>query len=393
MSSNEQFERACNYLEGHGCNQNKRYPNIIVIDINPGEPPHIKTETNLLNFPDIHDEEMDVARWRQFGKYITTCTAIKALALRTIHGAFQDITPEAAHCLRSCFDEIKENKTVENFHLYIDLCTAIPALDLRYFFQNNHMLSSVIIITHRDSVSRAQSTHLSAALRNMSFNYLRIICNGFTNNGAFQQVLLACQKMKKIDLNRLSRNNQFSSIAEWLRDPMTLLPELALTCESGPNPNLDVERAENEILSSLTQNVNLRSFRIVSYLNEVCPFRSYGSNERIKHVLCNTASIGSIIQSNHSLQSITIHGEKDEYQQYLEINKNPNKKKVVQTKIVQFHFSDKFDASSIANMPLSVLAHVIGIDVQKKQSAIFNILKSVPELCAFSSRAEGWVQS
>ena len=82
-------------------------------------------------------------------------------------------------------------------------------------------------------------------------------------------------------------------------------------------------------------------------------------NERIRQLLCNTASIETIIQSNHSLQILMINGEKDQYQQYLEINKNPNKKKVVQTKIMQFHFSGNFEKSSIANMPLSVLTYIM----------------------------------
>ena len=235
---------------------------------------------------------------------------------------------------------------------------------------------------------------LSAALRDLSLKNLQIDISSFTRNETLEQVLPACQMMKKMELRGLSRNNLFSSIAEWLRDPMTLLPELVLEGGSGLNPNLDVERAENEILSSLAQNVNLRSFKVLSfYRNHVLPFQSDVSIERIKQLLCNTASIGSIIQSNHSLQVMMTTGEKDEYKQYLKINKNPNKKKVVQTKITQFYFSGEFDASSIANMPLSVLAHAIGIDVEKKQTAIFNILKSVPELCAVSSRGGGVVKS
>ena len=52
---------------------------------------------------------------------------------------------------------------------------------------------------------------------------------------------------------------------------------------------------------------------------------------------------------------------------------------------MQFYFSGDFDTSSITNMPLSVVAHIMGIDVEDKQSAIFNILKSIPELCSASS--------
>ena len=54
---------------------------------------------------------------------------------------------------------------------------------------------------------------------------------------------------------------------------------------------------------------------------------------------------------------------------------------------MQFYFSGHFDMSSITNMSLSVVAHIMGIDVEDKQSAIFNILKSIPELlCSASSR-------
>ena len=338
----------------------------------------------------IIDEEMNVAVWRQFGKSTKTSTAIKTLVLQT-EGGFQGITPEIARCLQAFFEEVKENKTIDHFNLDANICTVIPAWNLRYFFNNNDMLNSISLNTERGMVSLAQSTHLSAALRDLSLNNVNIECNGFTNNGAFEQILFACQKMKKMEFNRLSSIDQYSSTAEWLQNPMTMLQKLSLYVSNFTNSNDDIERIENELLSSLAQNANLTSFKVRKFLSRGFLFRSDGSNERIKQLLCNTASIESILQSNHCLQEFFIqHREpEDEYQQYLEINKNPNKIKVVQTKIMQFYFSGEFDASSIANMPLSVLAHVIGIDVEKKQSSIFNILKSVPELCAVSSRSGG----
>ena len=60
---------------------------------------------------------------------------------------------------------------------------------------------------------------------------------------------------------------------------------------------------------------------------------------------------------------------------------------------MQFYFSGHFDMSSITNMSLSVVAHIMGIDVEDKQSAIFNILKSIPELCSASSSDGGGSQS
>ena len=382
-TNNEQFARACNQLE--------RLFDMIEISIHHDldHPACIKAHTSQFIYSHetvIHDEEMDVDGWRQFGKSIKTSDTIKTLLLQTAE-AFQGSTPEIARCIRALFEEVKENKSIYRLVISFDVCSVIPVLDLRYFFQNDPCLSELDLFTFRHQVSLAESNHLHAALRDLSLKKLRINCSGFTNNGGFDQVLFACRKMEGLSLLGVRENYQFRTISNLLRDPMTSLKKLYLL-------NLEdaVEMIENEILASLARNVNLQVLEVYDR------FQDGVSKERIKQLLCNTASIESIIRSNHSLRRLKIYyedegsDEEDEtnepeapWQQYLELNENPNKNEVIQAKIMQFYFSGDFDTSSITNMPPSVLTHIMGIDVQDKQSAIFNILKSIPELCSASS--------
>lgn len=401
MTTNDQFARACNQVEGQ-----KR----IQIEIYQGQQGEFQWSA-LLGSYDILDDmldimnrvicdkEMDVASWRQFGKSIKTSTTIKELSLM---GVLQETNPEVAQCLRAFFEEINENKTIVALEIHFNVCMAIPALDLRKFFQNNHRLRQVTFRANDRWISPAQSAHLSAVLRDLSLKNIIIDCIRFANDGTFEQVLFACQKMKRLRLLDFTKNYQLSTIAEWLQNPMTLLPELVLQLHRFFSIDMDIERVENEILASLARNTKLQALGVHGL------FQNDESKERIKRLLCNNTSIEGIIQSNHSLQEILIYDlegdiheiEENEtnepeapWQECAELNKNPNKNEVIRAKIMQFYFSGDFDKSSILNMPPSVLAHIMGIDVEDKQSAIFNILKSIPELCSASSSDGGGSQS
>ena len=201
MSANEQFANACNELQQWHVIRVQ-----IIIHHDLDYPPSMTASTQIVgdSFDSaIQDYEMDVAGWRQFGNSIKTSTySIRCLELET-NWQFHGITPGIAQCLQAFFDEVKENKTIEKFSLYFDICTAIPALDLRYFFQNDHSLNEVNFSSVFGSVSPAQSNHLLTALRDLSLKKISIRCSGFANNGAFEQVLFACQMMGELWLKYL----------------------------------------------------------------------------------------------------------------------------------------------------------------------------------------------
>ena len=266
---------------------------------------------------------------------------------------------------------------------------AVSALDLRYFLENNKNLKE-IDLRSGDIVSPAQSAHISTAFRDVSLKKLCIGWDGFdgpdifTNNGAFEQIILACQKVKKIHIHRLKENYQCTSVAALLQDPVGSLEELTLELpyNDDDDSEFDLERAKNELLAGLSRNNKLKILDVGRDLFHDDEYKS-----RFKNLLCNITSIDSICQSNHTLQWMWINAKIQEHcDAFLELNRNPNKNKVIQAKIMQFYFSGDFDASSIANMPLALLAEILGIDVEKKQSAVFNILKSIPELCDAGSR-------
>ena len=348
---------------------------------------------------DIKDTEMDAAGWRRYGEAIKKSTKIEGLELdgtdHRIGRVLEEIGPEVALCLQSFFEEVKENKSIQSFKLDAKMSMAVTAADLRYFFENNQKLEEIELWRCHE-MSPVQSAHISMALRDVCLKKLSMTSR--VDNMAFEQILSACRNVKEFFLTVMHTNYHFTSLSEFLQDPATSLEELHLE-RVDISPNFDKSRAENELLTSLAENTNLRVLKVVGLLRDdratetVGLFGNDRATECFKTLLCNTATIDSVCQSNHSLQTIELRfsshvNEKvqEECGEYLELNKNPNKKKVIRNKIFQFHFKGDFDGSFLSNMNLAELAQILGMDVQEKQSAMFNILKNVPELCAVSSR-------
>ena len=383
ISVNKKFAKACRRLEGD-------VESIFLSHSGEQRGECITVERKAKNgsyHTDLSDYHLNVAAWRHYGKSFKASNKIKELWLKFVD---MEVSLEAARCFEAFLKEMKENISVETFHLGMNISPEISLLDLRYFLRNNNALTEVCLSQDSERpVSPRESANISAALRDVSLEKLRIYLLDYTNNGAFEQILMACRKMKGLHFLWLTENYQFTALAELIRDPTGSLEVLEIKMDRDRSPNLDLERAEREIFSSLTQNTQLKKLHSIGFLDDE------EATECFETLLCNKANIESICQSNHTLQEIDLFHLHDGYlpvnfqqpgEQYLKLNKNPNKKKVMQAKIIQFYFSGDFDVSSIGNMPLGLLAEILGIGVQKKQSAVYNILKSVPELCGVSSR-------
>ena len=324
------------------------------------------------------------------------------------------INQAAVGCLRTCFREIKRNKTIEKICIGFGVGDAISVADLHHFFRNNRSLREVSL--RADCSHSVETKHISAALLHLPLMKISIDCEFITNSKQFEYALTACQNMEELELIYLFHNHQIGIIAEWLQRPKTLCQKLHLDIYwDEDDPNFDLKTVEHQILSSLAGNTNLKVLEVnlydSYYTKRAKDLENFQDDDSIKKLLCNTASIESVVQSNHFLQEFKVCEESDDdcedeesdddseneenenetnelqtpLQQYLQLNTNPNKNKVIQAKIMQFYLSGDFEESSIKNMPLSVLAHIMGIDVQEKHSAVFNILRNVPELCSGSS--------
>ena len=68
---------------------------------------------------------------------------------------------------------------------------------------------------------------------------------------------------------------------------------------------------------------------------------------------------------------------------------NANKDKVIREKIAWYYFSGDFDISPLANMTIKLQPRVLAMiegDSINRQSPIFRMLTSIPELLNISSR-------
>ena len=120
-------------------------------------------------------------------------------------------------------------------------------------------------------------------------------------------------------------------------------------------------------------------------------------------LLCDTTSIESICLSNHTLIELQPFPESevrfDVFSEQevkfgiivdsLRLNRNSNKNRVIREKISRYYFVGNFDVSPFVKLPVSVVPSVLGMIKGKKldrQSAIFRLLKSIPDLCNVVSR-------
>ena len=122
-------------------------------------------------------------------------------------------------------------------------------------------------------------------------------------------------------------------------------------------------------------------------------------------LLCDTTSIESICLSNHTLIELQPFLESevrfDVFSEQevkfgiivdsLRLNRNSNKNRVIREKISRYYFVGNFDVSPFVKLPVSVVPSVLGMIKGKKldrQSAIFRLLKSIPDLGNVGSKAK-----
>lgn len=140
----------------------------------------------------------------------------------------------------------------------------------------------------------------------------------------------------------------------------------------------------SQVVPSLVGNTKVKSIRF--------PMGEISSIEYFCKLLCDATSIRGIYNSIHTLEKIKgtpVVDTKDlEFNKYLELNRNEDKVQVVRNKILQYYFIGDFDVSPLINLPMSVLPEVIcQIRSDTKQSAIFRLLKCIPELCNVAGRS------
>ena len=139
-----------------------------------------------------------------------------------------------------------------------------------------------------------------------------------------------------------------------------------------------------------------RRLRRLSFENKEITKEGYKS---FIPVLCDTSSIESTLDSNHTLEQVNVSiARSSEIGDALRMNKTTDKRTVAELKVLSSHFSGYFDLTIVASLDTKLLPHLLAWfgrlkeskstnlkDRQSCRSALYRVIRYSPELCGFPS--------
>jgi hypothetical protein len=345
----------------------------IIHDYGPNIKVDVTADTRVYNRMEVLKTAADS---RRLARAVNNNSTLEALS---IHDEANHVMLMlgADHLIRECigafYDELKNNKSI------LDLCLVpidgiLPLFDLGYFMQNNMQIK---YLTLGGQMTPEQGNIIAAALEGVHLKSFDMGNSPF-ETGVIEQILHACLGVEELRM-RCETNSQITALAALLQDPRAVLQ--CLEINSSVINDFDVRLALREIAASLVGNTMLKDLSFGGGI---------GPTDEFDNLLCDCTSLKNICNSNHTLEAIEAPNDSisDRTKDYLEINNYQNKCKVVQDKIIQYYFLGEFDLSSFASMPLSMLSEVmsLGEEMSNQQTAIFELLRGIPDLCHVSNR-------
>eukprot|EP00956_Cyclotella_meneghiniana_P010466 scaffold14569_cov49-Cyclotella_meneghiniana.AAC.8 len=326
----------------------------------------------------LHESNYDIIEfskeniWSQIGQAIGRNPTLSSFS--TFGGFRAHINHTTAQTLAAIYDGLKENRSIQELTLAL-LPNEAPIFDLHYFVRNNHSLKSITLSSpFENQVQQEQTDMITEAVDSCSLNSLDISECCFGNDGSQEQILYVCQRVRKLKVT-CKTDDACNAVAALLRDPRAVLNKLELV---GDLPN--DSNGMTTILSCLSQNNKLQGLDLLSVGTDNEPVLNIIGTQ-----LCDTSSIESIQNSNHFLKRIRLSKNTrlpEFIQDCLELNKNENKHRVIRQKIAKHFFIGEFNMSPLANMHISLFPRVMSmINESHRQSAVFRMLKSIPDLC------------
>eukprot|EP00956_Cyclotella_meneghiniana_P032355 scaffold88504_cov41-Cyclotella_meneghiniana.AAC.1 len=329
----------------------------------------------------------DPDEWNQFGKAIGCSTSLRRIDLRGLTDGSNNRTSESDQSMEAIYRGIERNCSIEDLKIDTDLIvgngTTLPKLNLN----DAQFKTSIKHFTVSGSISEGISFVISSFIENIlleSFNMAHVEeCAEEISESdfewAFVRIVSACTKVKKLHVYCKSAS-QYAEVASLLMNPRSVLSEMDFC------GRFDNAEGLSTIAAGLARNKTL----------EILRSRGFEGNLRpIAKALCDASSIKRIHASNHTLQKIcrrpgeTMPLMPQMIKDCLKLNKTANKNEVIRNKIARYYFIGDFDMSPFIDMPVSVLPEVLNLieeDDIYRQSAIFRMLKTIPELCNVSSR-------
>ncbi|KAL7502391.1 hypothetical protein ACHAXN_000361 [Cyclotella atomus] len=331
---------------------------------------------------EYNDHTFEMAHaWGRLGKAIQ---GIDLDELEHFHfasrGVDAGITPPKAACLDALFGQIKYARSIEKFRISIYPGNQVPTFDLRQFVQSNKSLQELWIDSF-DILTPDQVDVMQEAIAATRLELLCIHTCRYANDGSLEQILSACTNVEHMRVH-CEFTSHYSALLMLLQDPTNILETIdvhARTNIDGPEDNEIVR----QFTSVLANNTKLKGLDLNLQRGEMSPV----SNDYFHKLLCDPTSIESIYNSNHTLKYMAGSPHWGFLNGFLELNSNEDKTQVARNKILRYYFVEDFDVTPFTKMPMSVVPEVISqIRSDTKQSAIFRLLKSIPELSHVANR-------
>eukprot|EP00956_Cyclotella_meneghiniana_P024895 scaffold50774_cov22-Cyclotella_meneghiniana.AAC.1 len=326
----------------------------------------------------FRDPLSNPAEWERLGNAIGRCSTIYEVELRKVQVEIDQIdalNPEVYQCIETLYRGLESNSSIENLDLDMDLFPSsgvFPTFNLNgaQFKENlKHLTLSGFI-----PIGINQSLMILPLLESTSLESFCIPERDFLANEAaiFSRIISACTRVQRLDMNckDLNTNEGATSVAMLFRDQRSILTQFGFNFYG----NICAENL-HIIVDGLTSNTTIKAL-----------YCEVDSNE-FERLLCNTSSIEAIHNSDHTLQQIEPYPcpfLKD----YLELNKDTNKDKVIRTKIARYYFRGEFDISPFFKMNIKLVPQVMAMiegDGISQSDAIYRLLRNIPDLCAFPS--------
>jgi hypothetical protein len=359
---------------------------------------------NTVGWRRSNQEYYNTVGWRRLGRAIGNNSTINHLSIDV--SLFDASVQPAATCHREFYNELKHSTSIQSLRLS-PVSQIVPSFDLGYFLRNNSNIEDLSLGDHMNIFSDLDASIISPAIEGAQMRRFDVGLN-FGNDGVFQQISSACWGVECLEVDVMrGTNSNYSALAALLRDPRAILQRLVI--KAGISANFDRRLATREIAASLVGNANLKELKLF--------FQSYSQTvvDEFDTLLCDASRIENIYNSNHTLEKIDIdnfdgtfhrsfpRGENDDGEmsrhnnhlsartrEYLKINENENKQKVIQNKLIQYFFVESFDVTPFAKMPFSVLARLIscGVGMSNQLHFIFRLLRNIPDFVSnVSSRS------
>ena len=329
-------------------------------------------------------------------------------------------------CLQSIYRGIESNTSITSLSLDLE-SIGIPGNESfpRLQFQSEQFKSKLkgihIYNTKSITLTDDDSTVMAQLLEGMPRLNVLNIWHLATRASAFRTIISACPpSVERLHIS-CDTAEHCSILASFLQSN-----HLMVSC-------LDVEKAyhssivgeEGDWLESLKLSEQEASIIIDGLKNgntcletlymDCCKGNTLYTSAQT--LLCDTTSIESIRSSNHTLMFFPAAGHEDDdssdnfegdedddspdnvirdklriINHCLKLSQNTDKNEVIREKIARYYFVGDFDVSPLAKLPVSVVPSVLGMiksyDVLYRQSAIFRLLKSIPDLCNVGSRVK-----